>query len=444
MINTKLQSIIDTKSAIGNAIVNKGGTITSETPFFNYASEIDNISTGSVLTGNATANQVFNGQTFYSNDANTQLTGTFTFNGNATTSDVGTGKTFYATNGTILTGTASLAPTFRLGQIVTNLSSNIATFNTTLVNDGGGFSFVSDNNFVYVGGSGSAVRKYHKDNLSLVATSPSAGASVEGLILKDGFIYGSAYRNTVKYYTSNLAVVASSFTGAYEPTKPIGMGFIGSNLYMYHPVSSSSRGSVFRRNENTLSILNVTNIGVPPFNYSEFGQSTLAKMIVNDNKIYFLGFNNSTGYQLQITNESYSNIARTTVTDGTNPMMFGLYQNSLYIATMPTGSFGSRVRRYNSSTLSLTNEISWPSTFFNFNSPSAALSLLNTSGNNLIFSSVGPNNTYMYVLNADLNQSPIIFATTNLGDSGWRFYADEKYIYMQNGASVIRAYSKDL
>jgi hypothetical protein len=50
MINTKLQNIIDTKSAIGNAIVNKGGTITSETPFFNYAAQIDGISTGTPQT----------------------------------------------------------------------------------------------------------------------------------------------------------------------------------------------------------------------------------------------------------------------------------------------------------------------------------------------------------------------------------------------------------
>jgi hypothetical protein len=50
MINAKLQNIIDTKSAIGNAIVNKGGTITSETPFFNYAAQIDGISTGTPQT----------------------------------------------------------------------------------------------------------------------------------------------------------------------------------------------------------------------------------------------------------------------------------------------------------------------------------------------------------------------------------------------------------
>jgi hypothetical protein len=63
MINTKLQNIIDTKSAIGNAIVNKGGTITSETPFYSYASEIDNITTGDtekhVYIGEGSLNNVY-------------------------------------------------------------------------------------------------------------------------------------------------------------------------------------------------------------------------------------------------------------------------------------------------------------------------------------------------------------------------------------------------
>jgi hypothetical protein len=54
MINAKLQSIIDTKSAIGNAIVNKGGTITGETPFFNYAAQIDGIEVGGATKINFT------------------------------------------------------------------------------------------------------------------------------------------------------------------------------------------------------------------------------------------------------------------------------------------------------------------------------------------------------------------------------------------------------
>jgi hypothetical protein len=45
-INTKLQNIIDTKTAIGAAIVNKGGIITNATPFYNYAAEIDGLTIG--------------------------------------------------------------------------------------------------------------------------------------------------------------------------------------------------------------------------------------------------------------------------------------------------------------------------------------------------------------------------------------------------------------
>jgi hypothetical protein len=210
MINAKLQSIIDTKSAIGNAIVNKGGTITSETPFLNYATEIDNISTGSVLTGNATTNVVFNGFTFYGNDANTQLTGTFVFDGNAATTDVSTGKTFYATNGTKLTGTADLAsaPTtneeimavidaYPKGAMV--LTSHALTMDHKLNN---GFLYVgrnNDNNFL----------KINVANMSLVNNLPNYGYRPEVITIFNGSVYfagvGSYGNGTVqKIYEGNF------------------------------------------------------------------------------------------------------------------------------------------------------------------------------------------------------------------------------------------------
>jgi hypothetical protein len=46
MINAKLQNLYNIKNDIGTAIVNKGGTITESTPFYSYAGQIDNISTG--------------------------------------------------------------------------------------------------------------------------------------------------------------------------------------------------------------------------------------------------------------------------------------------------------------------------------------------------------------------------------------------------------------
>jgi hypothetical protein len=130
MINAKLQSIIDTKSAIGNAIVNKGGTITGETPFFNYATEIDNISTGSVLTGNATTGDVLNGFTFYNNDANTIQTGTLALTGNAIASEVASGKTFYSTNAkSQLTGTATIAGAYSTWVVQDENSAKYQFFN---------------------------------------------------------------------------------------------------------------------------------------------------------------------------------------------------------------------------------------------------------------------------------------------------------------------------
>ena len=45
-IDNKLQTIIDIKEDIGDAINNKGGTITSSTPFAQYATQIDNLQIG--------------------------------------------------------------------------------------------------------------------------------------------------------------------------------------------------------------------------------------------------------------------------------------------------------------------------------------------------------------------------------------------------------------
>jgi hypothetical protein len=50
MINAKLQNLYNIKNDIGTAIVNKGGTINESTPFYNYAGQIDNISTGTPQT----------------------------------------------------------------------------------------------------------------------------------------------------------------------------------------------------------------------------------------------------------------------------------------------------------------------------------------------------------------------------------------------------------
>jgi hypothetical protein len=210
MINAKLQNIIDTKSAIGNAIVNKGGTITGETPFFNYAAQIDGISTGSVLTGNATTNVVFDGFTFYGNDANTQLTGTFVFDGNAAVGNVETGKTFFATNGTKLTGTGALASAPTTNESIMTLidaypkgamvSSNTSTTMEHKVNNG----------FLYVGRSTDGnFLKINTVDMSLINNLPNYGVLPTFIETFNGSVYltgeGNYANGTVqKIYEGNF------------------------------------------------------------------------------------------------------------------------------------------------------------------------------------------------------------------------------------------------
>jgi hypothetical protein len=191
MINAKLQNIIDTKSAIGNAIVNKGGTITSETPFFNYAAQIDGISTGSVLTGNATVGEVFNGQTFYSNDANTQLTGTFVFDGNATVANVETGRTFFATNGTKLTGTLVPATPSTIDGTDESFMPYITASN--LYDSSGLQAITANNGFVFASFTSQILRKFNGSNLDFVTnTSVNAGGVIYNLATFNGSVYVGA------------------------------------------------------------------------------------------------------------------------------------------------------------------------------------------------------------------------------------------------------------
>jgi hypothetical protein len=89
----------------GNAAT--GDVLSGQTFYSNNASS--KLTGTLALTGNAIASEVFSGKTFYSTNAKTRLTGTFVFDGNATVANVQTGRTFFATNGTKLTGTGIIA-----------------------------------------------------------------------------------------------------------------------------------------------------------------------------------------------------------------------------------------------------------------------------------------------------------------------------------------------
>jgi hypothetical protein len=275
MINTKLQSIIDTKSAIGNAIVNKGGTITGATPFFNYAAEINNISTGSVLTGNATTGDVLNGFTFYNNDANTIQTGTLTLTGNAITSDVANGKTFYNNNAkSILTGTGTiLNQTFDI-----NLSSNIVGGLNDSV-----YNVVSNNGAYFAVGLGTSnqIRKYHINSV-LIANTAAMSTQFQVMYINNGFLYASLNGNTlVKYHESNLALVGTGVNYAAD------IRSITTNDSFVYIAGSSSSGinrSVVKMHDSNLALVG---------NTPNYGSGTIVRnVIVNDGFIYVGGYAN--------------------------------------------------------------------------------------------------------------------------------------------------------
>ena len=278
MINAKLQNIIDTKSAIGNAIVNKGGTITSETPFFNYAAQIDGISTGggaySTFVAQAQDNSLYTVYNGY--DATTNptpnLSNNFAFNrwllNNSATGDV------VLSNVVVENGGTFNGPNIVVNQgnipFINNTADYGGTIHTITTNNGfiyagGGFlnsvritkynesnlSFVSNsdifgngfiyaltfnNGFIYAGGrdnkvaaSTGTVQKFNESTLAFVSNSSGYGGEIKSIAINNGFIYagGSVNQRVQKFHESNLVRVGNTadYGGGIEPLT-INNGFI--------------------------------------------------------------------------------------------------------------------------------------------------------------------------------------------------------------------------
>jgi hypothetical protein len=138
-INAKLQTLINIKNDIGTAITNKGGTITGETPFFNYAAQIDGISTGTPQTIFAASNGSKWARTNAVNLTNVSNNVTSDFNwwqpANNSTSDpilnVGT-------VGANISGNIRLVP---VNQV------NIAQYSNIVAQDNNGAKYVGYNGF---------------------------------------------------------------------------------------------------------------------------------------------------------------------------------------------------------------------------------------------------------------------------------------------------------
>jgi hypothetical protein len=300
MINTKLQSIIDTKSAIGNAIVNKGGTITSETPFFNYAAEIDNISSGGgaystwvAQDENSAKYQVYNGYDFITNP--TPSTTNLAFNqwllNNSASGDIvltnaimraktynGSLTTVNEADMPLLLKTATFSSVYSVisndGFIYASTGNTVQKFNeTTFIKVGNTisygatiFSIKANNGFLYVGGNNitgtnRGVSKFNETTLEFVGNTVNYGV-IESIAINNGFIYvgGIGAIPTIrKYNETTLEFVGNtaSYSGnIFSITTNNGFIYAGGN-----PSTGNDRGVAKYHEGNLVRVGNTVNYG---------------------------------------------------------------------------------------------------------------------------------------------------------------------------------------
>jgi hypothetical protein len=296
MINTKLQNIIDTKSAIGNAIVNKGGTITSETPFYNYAAQIDSISTG----GGAYSTFVAQAQ----NNAKY----------------------------TVYTGYDSVTnPT-------PNLSNNFA-FNRWLLNNSATGDIVLTNVVVEIGGTynGANAAFTNETNLTFVSSSANLGQAIEQIITNNGFLYTPGPKVS-KIYESNLVVdLSSNVYGPSVSAIAINNGF----LFVGGAVLSGTNRGVTKLYENNLAL---TGANLNTSSTSNFGNAILS-IVINNGFIYAGGI--GTGGVRQY-NESTLAFVNNTAAYGGNIHSIAINDGFIYVG----GTFNA-VRKYREDNLAL-------------------------------------------------------------------------------------------
>jgi uncharacterized protein YggL (DUF469 family) len=238
MINAKLQSIIDTKSAIGNAIVNKGGTITGETPFFNYAAQINNISTGTPQTiftasdgskwartnavnltnvsNNVTSD--FNWWQPANNSTSNAILNVGTVNGNISGNirivQVNQVNIAQYTNIVINDTTGAKYVGYNGYDSVTNPTpTGNTTFNRWLLNNSASGTIIFANTTVTNGGTYNGPNSsLNEASMPFIANSVSYGGAIRSMFINNGSIYvvGNTNQRIKRYNQNNLAFVDNS------------------------------------------------------------------------------------------------------------------------------------------------------------------------------------------------------------------------------------------
>jgi hypothetical protein len=282
MINTKLQSIIDTKSAIGNAIVNKGGTITGETPFFNYAAQIDGISTGTPQTIFAASDGSKWALTNVVNLTNVSNNVTYDFNrwqpANNSTSDpiLNVGTVNGNISGNIRIVQVNQVNIAQYSNIVINDTTGAkyvgyngydsqtnptptgnTTFNRWLLNNSASGTVLFANTTIVNGGTYNGPNtSVNEASMPFVNNTANYGGGIQSVTTNNGFIYvgGQSNQTVQKFYESNLAFVGN--TAAYGSTIH---SITTNNGFIY--VGGASIYTVQKYHESNLAFVGDANYG---------------------------------------------------------------------------------------------------------------------------------------------------------------------------------------
>jgi len=414
MINTKLQSIIDTKSAIGNAIVNKGGTITSETPFFNYAAQIDGISTGTPQTIFAASDGSKWALTNVVNLTNVSNNVTYDFNywqpANNSTSDpiLNVGTVNGNISGNIRIVQVNQVNQAQYGNIVATDTTGAkyvgyngfdantnptptgnVVFNRWLLNNSASGTVLFANTTVVNGGTFNGPNtSANVTNFVFINNTANYGGAINTLKSNNGFIYVGGEvlvgtnRGVSKFREDNLALVGNTVNyGGTITSITTNNGFI----YAGGDTSngSSTNGSVRKYREDNLAVVgNTANYGGlifavavnngfiyaggygPSFgagNVSKFGESNLT--IVGNTSSYggfisSIKINNGFIYVAGATNRTVhkyyeSNLAFVGNTPAYTATIQAMVVNNGFIYV---GGLDQKVHKFDDSTLAFVNE----------------------------------------------------------------------------------------
>jgi hypothetical protein len=324
MINAKLQSIIDTKSAIGNAITNKGGTITTNTPFFNYAAQIDGISTGTpqtIFQASDGSKWALTNAVNLVNDAG-NVTSDFNYwqPANNSTSDP---ILNIGTVGANISGNIKLVPVNQVNiaqyeNIVINDTTGAKyvgyngydsqtnptptgniTFNRWLLNNAASGTIVFANTIISNGGTFNGPNStVNITNMAFINKTASYGGSITGVKTNNGFIFvvGDTNRTVQKFGESNLVRVANSinYGGDLEAV-------LVNDSFVF--IAGSIDQTIKRYHESNLAFVN---------NSVSYG-GTITSLALNNAFIYAGGSTNQT---IQKFHES--NLTRATGTNVSN------------------------------------------------------------------------------------------------------------------------------